>query len=100
SFVDAALSALPTIVQGKLESLRLAHGPIRALGTPRRLAVIVSVEAQQPDLEETVTGPPVSAAFKDGKPTKAAEAFAKKIGVAVGDLAQQETPKGPYVAGT
>ena len=34
SFVDGALAALPGLVRTKLEGLRLAHGDVRALGTP------------------------------------------------------------------
>ncbi|MFP6685012.1 MAG: glycine--tRNA ligase subunit beta, partial [Polyangiaceae bacterium] len=41
SFVDGALSALPGLVHKALAELRLAHGPVRALGTPRRLTLIV-----------------------------------------------------------
>jgi glycyl-tRNA synthetase beta chain len=101
SFVDAALRALPDLAKKKLAELRLAHGSIRALGTPRRLALIITGLAErQPDLEEEVTGPPVKAAFKDGAPTKAAEAFAAKLGCAVADLRRVETPKGEYLVGT
>ena len=84
SFVDAALAALPGLVRTKLEGLRLAFGDVRPLGTPRRLALLVhGVAEHQPDLDEEVVGPPESAAYKDGKPTKAAEAFANKLGVTV-----------------
>ncbi len=84
SFVDAALAALPGLVRTKLAGLRLAHGDVQALGTARRLAVIVhGVAETQPDLDEEVTGPPEGAAYKDGKPTRAAEAFAAKLGVGV-----------------
>lgn len=87
SFVDAALAALPGLVRTKLEALRLAHGDVRALGTARRLAVQVKGVAEtQPDLDEEVVGPPETAAYKDGKPTKAAEAFANKLGVGVSAL--------------
>src|SRR3954464_9316660 len=86
SFVEAALRALPELAKKRFAELRLAHGDVHAYGTPRRLALIVEKLARnQPDLEEEVTGPPVKAAFKDGAPTKAAEAFATKIGCAVGD---------------
>ncbi|MCA9584978.1 MAG: glycine--tRNA ligase subunit beta, partial [Myxococcales bacterium] len=81
SFVDAALAALPELARVKLAGLRLSHGAVHALGTPRRLSLLVEgVSDRQPDLDEEVTGPPETAAFKDGKPTKAAEAFATKIG--------------------
>ena len=87
SFVDAALAAMPALAKAKLDALRLAHGEIRSLGTPRRLALVVrEVEEKQPDLDEEVTGPPETAAYKDGKPTKAAEAFATKLGVPLDKL--------------
>ncbi|MBX3224202.1 MAG: glycine--tRNA ligase subunit beta [Labilithrix sp.] len=87
SYVDAALAALPNLARTKLEALRLAHGGVRALGTPRRLALLVEdVAEKQPDLDEEVVGPPETAAYKDGKPTKAAEAFATKLGVPLEQL--------------
>jgi len=100
SFVDAALAALPSLVGKRLSELRLQHGDVRVMGTPRRLAVWVKdVATNQSNLDEEVTGPPVKAAFKDGAPTRAAEAFAKKLGVAVDDLRRVETPKGEYLVG-
>jgi glycyl-tRNA synthetase beta chain len=106
SFVDAALAALPGIAAAELARARLAHGTVQALGTPRRLGFVVhDVAARQLDLDEQVVGPPETAAFKDGKPTKAAEAFAQKLGIAVDALAVVEKPAGPkqkpgrYVAG-
>jgi glycyl-tRNA synthetase beta chain len=84
SFVDAALAALPALVTAKLDALRLKHGEAKALGTPRRLAVLVpGVATKQDDLDEEVIGPPEAVGFKDGKPTKAAEAFAAKCGVGI-----------------
>jgi glycyl-tRNA synthetase beta chain len=88
SFVDSALAALPDLTAAKLADARLAHGKVHALGTPRRLAVLVDdVHDRQADLDEEVTGPPEAAAFKDGKPTKAGEAFAAKLGVPLASLA-------------
>jgi len=96
SFVDAALAALPKIVADELAKSRLSHGEVHALGTPRRLAVVVrDVHTRQLDLDEEVIGPPETAAFKDGKPTKAAEAFAQKLGLGVGALAVVDKPAGP-----
>jgi glycyl-tRNA synthetase beta chain len=69
--------------------------------TPRRLAVLIEgVLAKQADTEEEMTGPSWKIAFKDGEPTPAAEAFARKAGVAVGELKKVETPKGEYVGVT
>lgn len=101
SFVDAALRALPDLAHKRLSDLRLAHGALRAIGTPRRLTLIISeLASQQPDLEEEVTGPPVKAAYKDGAPTRAAEAFAQKLGCKVEELRRAAGPKGEYVVGT
>jgi glycyl-tRNA synthetase beta chain len=100
SFVDAANAALPELAKKKLDALRLPFTKAYALGTPRRLALIVEgLATAQADLDEVVTGPPVSAAFKDGKPTRAAEAFAQKLGIAVEALTRAQTPKGEYLAG-
>jgi glycyl-tRNA synthetase beta chain len=96
SFVDAALAALPRIVADELAKARLSHGEAKALGTPRRLSVLVQgVAARQLDLDEEVIGPPEGAAFKDGKPTKAAEAFAAKVGASVESLVIVEKAAGP-----
>jgi glycyl-tRNA synthetase beta chain len=101
SFVEGALAALPQLTRDRLKELRLEHGAIRAIGTPRRLALIVEdLASEQPDLEERVQGPPVRAAFRDGAPTKAAEAFAKKLGVTIDELERVQTPKGEYLTGT
>ena len=58
------------------------------LATPRRLSVIVNGLAEQTPAKDIVAwGPPQKAAFDaDGNPTKAAEGFARKNGVAIADL--------------
>jgi glycyl-tRNA synthetase beta chain len=74
---------------------------VKSFSTPRRLAFLVQgVQTQQPDITEETTGPAVKIAFKDGLPTPAAEAFARKSGVAVSDLKTISTPKGDYLAAT
>jgi len=74
-------------------------GFAKSYSTPRRLAVWVKdVLDKQPTLTEEVTGPAVKIAFKDGVPTPAAEAFARKNGIAVSELKRIETPKGEYLA--
>jgi glycyl-tRNA synthetase beta chain len=66
--------------------------------TPRRLAMVVSgVAATQPDVTEQLTGPATKVAYKDGQPTPAAHAFAKKAGVDVSQLQKVTTPKGEYL---
>ncbi len=96
SFVDAALAALPKITAEELAKARLKHGAVRALGTPRRLAVSVAdVATSQLDLDEEVIGPPEQAAYRDGAPTKAAEAFAAKLGIPTSALSVIEKAAGP-----
>jgi glycyl-tRNA synthetase beta chain len=74
---------------------------VRSFSTPRRLAVQVNgVLAQQPDATQEMTGPSWAVAFKDGQPTAAAQAFARKAGVDVGALQKVTTPKGEYVGAT
>jgi len=74
---------------------------VSTYSTPRRLAVLVEgVRAAQADVEEKLTGPSWKVAFKDGVSTPAAEAFAKKAGVAVDALEKVTTAKGEYVGAT
>jgi len=74
---------------------------VTTFSTPRRLAVLTEgVLAKQADTEEVLTGPSWQAAFKDGEPTAAAQAFAKKAGVAVAGLKKVISPKGEYVGAT
>ena len=83
------------------EQLVAAEPVAKSYSTPRRLAVLVEgVREQQEDITEEVTGPAVKIAFRDGVPTPAAEAFARKSGVAVSELRTVETPKGEYLAAT
>ncbi|HYM78198.1 MAG TPA: glycine--tRNA ligase subunit beta [Candidatus Dormibacteraeota bacterium] len=78
---------------------RLAGGEVTTFDTPRRLAVMASgIAPAQADVVEQLTGPSVNVAYKDGQPTPAAHAFAKKAGVDVAHLDRVSTPKGEYVA--
>jgi glycyl-tRNA synthetase beta chain len=83
------------------ERLLGVGGKVTTYSTPRRLAVLVEdVLAAQADTEEKLTGPSWKVAFKDGAPTAAAEAFAKKAGVAVTALEKITNAKGEYVGAT
>ena len=78
------------------------HNPpiaARSFSTPRRLAVYVTgVVTQQPDTNVASIGPSEKVAYKDGQPTPAAEAFAKRLGITVKDTYITDTPKGRYIA--
>ncbi len=82
-----------------LEKAGLTFGELRRFATPRRLAVWVKhLPTRQPDRALERRGPALSAAFgPDGKPTKAAEGFARSCGVAVAELQKQETDKGAWL---
>jgi glycyl-tRNA synthetase beta chain len=83
------------------ERLLADGGKVITYSTPRRLAVLAEgVLARQADAEEQLTGPSWKVAFKDGVPTPAAEAFAKKAGVAVAALEKVTNAKGEYVGAT
>jgi len=83
------------------ERLLASDAKLTTYSTPRRLAVLVEgVAPGQADTEEKMTGPSWKVAFKEGAPTKAAEAFAKKAGVAVDALEKVTNAKGEYVGTT
>ncbi len=100
--IDAASRELRERLNSLLQRERLEPaGAISNLDTPRRLAILASgIPASQPDITEDVTGPSAEIAFKDGQPTPAAQAFARKVGVDVGKLEKVNTPKGEYLAAT
>jgi glycyl-tRNA synthetase beta chain len=73
-------------------------GAISSFDSPRRLAVLAAgIPAAQADVTEQITGPSASVSFKDGLPTPAAHAFAKKAGVDVSQLERVTTAKGEYL---
>ena len=98
--IDAGSLELGERVGKLLERERLAPaGALINFDTPRRLAVLVpGVPAAQPDVTEQITGPSVAVAYKDGQPTPAAHAFAKKAGVDVSQLEKLSTAKGEYLS--
>jgi len=101
--IAGAEAELKRRVVALLERERLVGDGFNAksYSTPRRLAVLVSeVAEKQGGASEELTGPSVKVAFKDGVPTPAALAFAKKAGVAVEELKTVTTPKGEYLAAT
>ncbi len=62
--------------------------------TPRRLAIQLTLPTQQADETVELWGPPASVAFDaEGKPSKAAEAFAQKNGVALAELSKKSDGK-------
>ena len=102
AFLPKAMADLDALIRKEFEHARVSHGEVRTLGTPRRIALLVrDLDEQQPDAEVTALGPAKKVAYDaDGKPTKAAEGFARGQGVDVQDLSVATTEKGEYVAVT
>jgi glycyl-tRNA synthetase beta chain len=100
--IDAASRELQERLSALLQRERLdPAGIISHLDSPRRLAVLAAgLPESQPDLTEQLNGPSAQIAYKDGQPTPAAHAFAKKVGVDVAKLEKVSTPKGDYLAAT
>jgi len=97
--IDAASAELRERVAALLSRERLLGDEVTHFDTPRRLAVLASgIAASQADVVEQVTGPSLHVAYKDGQPTAAAHAFAKKAGVDVANLEKLTTTKGEYLA--
>ena len=78
---------LKKLFADEFSKLNLNAQDISLAFTPRRITLFCENLAEtQPVKNEKLKGPPASVAFKEGSPTKAAEAFAKKTGVAVEKL--------------
>jgi glycyl-tRNA synthetase beta chain len=100
SWLPSLTTQLGQVLEAKLKEARLATDePIETFSTPRRLTVrSARIAERQTDLEELVTGPPVSAAFgADGTLTPAGAGFAKKQGVPENQIERIKTPKGEYI---
>jgi glycyl-tRNA synthetase beta chain len=97
--IEAASAELRERVGALLTRERLTANEITSFDTPRRLAVIATgIADAQADLTEQVMGPSINIAYKDGQPTPAAHAFAKKSGIDVAQLEKVTTPKGEYIS--
>ena len=98
-FIPRALEDMERLLCQELETARISHGAVRTFATPRRLAISVADVARLQQRQELeISGPPARIAYDaDGKPTKAAEGFARTNGVAVEDLQTIETEKGEYL---
>ncbi len=98
NFVSEAIAQWKIKIPADLEAAFLQPDSIEYYGTPRRLALLINgLPERQLDREEEAKGPPAKAAFKDGKPTKAATGFAASRGVSVEDLEIRDTGKGEFI---
>ncbi|MEX4663112.1 glycine--tRNA ligase subunit beta [Haemophilus influenzae] len=86
-------------VEAELNQAGLSFDKIEWFAAPRRLAVkVLNLATQQPSKEIEKRGPAVSAAFDaEGKPTKAAEGWARGCGITVEQAERIATDKGEWL---
>jgi glycyl-tRNA synthetase beta chain len=86
-------------VRSRIDDAGLAMGELHSFATPRRLAILITdLQTRQAPQKIEKRGPPTRIAFDaDGKPTRAAVAFAEGLNVSVGDLDRLETEKGEWL---
>lgn len=91
-YMPNLLAEVKDIAEAYLEEHRLAHGAVRALGTPRRVALLIDdVADKAEDKTEKAKGPSIAIAFDgDGNPTKAAIGFAKGKGIEASALTVED----------
>ncbi len=97
--VRAAIEQWSQAVPQLLEQLRLSYEGLRVSATPRRIvAYVTKLAPRQEDRVVEVKGPPAHIAFDaQGRPTKAAEGFARSQGVPVESLQVRSEGKKSYV---
>ena len=93
-------SALADGIRQGLQDKELEHGEISWFATPRRLAVMVrDLTVTQEDKQVVKRGPALAAAYDEaGKPTRAAQGFARSCGVEMAALEHMETGKGSWLS--
>ncbi|MBX5464354.1 MAG: glycine--tRNA ligase subunit beta [Clostridia bacterium] len=99
SYVEPGAEQLARLLGEALAEARVEAGEAERWATPRRLAVrFRGLPERQPDREWEVRGPAAAVAFDaQGRPTRAAEGFARSQGVPLEALEVRETPQGAYV---
>lgn len=91
--------SLQASVESQLKDANISFDSLKAFAAPRRLAIqIEGISEKQPDRTEQKRGPAVKAAYDaDGNPTRAAQGFAKGLGIDASELITIETDKGDYI---
>lgn len=99
SYIQPALEAMAAQMVRFLDENRIGHDQPYTTGTPRRLILFIpNVAAQQEPYATEIIGPPKNVAYdSEGRPTKAAEGFARGQGVTLEDIQIKETSKGEYL---
>ncbi|MDX7986187.1 glycine--tRNA ligase subunit beta [Xenorhabdus sp. 12] len=85
--------------EAELDNANLGHGEVSWFAAPRRLALkVADLAAAQADREVEKRGPAIAQAFDaEGKPTKAAEGWARGCGITVDQAERMVTDKGEWL---
>ncbi len=91
-FMPGVLNQLENNAKTKFNEQRIPYSELRVMGTPRRLVLLVrDMGEQQEDKQSENKGPSVKVAYDEqGKPTKAAQGFARSQGIDVSQLVVKE----------
>lgn len=94
--LNNAVKQLKTLISKGLDDAGLAHGDVRIISSPRRLAALVlDVAEVTEEIHSVLRGPSAKIAFDaEGNPTKAAEGFARKNGMTAAELVRREDADG------
>ncbi len=94
--LNNAVKQLKTLMAKGLDEAGLAHGEVRVISSPRRLAGLVKDVAEATEeIHSVMRGPSAKIAFDaEGNPTKAAEGFARKNGLTAAELVRREDADG------
>ena len=94
----SVISQFELRVKKDLNSSLVKFNEIKVTSTPRRISLLIEgITPHTEDKIEERKGPPVSQAFLDGNPTKAAIGFANKYNLTTDQLEIRDTPKGAFV---
>ncbi|ALT00145.1 glycine--tRNA ligase subunit beta [Lacimicrobium alkaliphilum] len=87
------------LIGAGLQKAELDFGEARFYASPRRLAVhVTNLSYQQQDKTLEKRGPAVAAAFdQDGNPTKAAQGWARGLGITPAEAGRIKTDKGEWL---
>lgn len=97
-FLNSLQNQLTESLSKRLQEERLAFKEINIYSTPRRIGVIINgIAERQTDETKIVKGPPAKVAFKDNKPTAAAEGFAKKCNISINDFGFEKFDNIEYI---
>ncbi|MCX8026615.1 MAG: glycine--tRNA ligase subunit beta [Thermodesulfovibrionales bacterium] len=97
-FISFGINRLKEQAEKLFTDYRFDYSDIKTFGTPRRLALLVSISEFQIASEKELWGPPVSVAYDaDGNLTKAGESFLKNNSLTADKLEQKQKGKGVYL---